>query len=141
MVAFTSSQNLSQHYWPNVSDPESPFLAFIQHTNLVDRSNYGGDYVYYLGTYGNKEVRVGRWFDYLKKIFPKFEKKLIKEKFIFKFKTAQQIVTTDYKVPVYRVTKKLYQANFAQIYPEDRGMNFAVREGEKVAALVLGDLG
>jgi len=30
----------------------------------------------------------------------------------------------------------VYLANFSQIFPEDRGTNFAVREGNKVAELV-----
>jgi len=37
----------------------------------------------------------------------------------------------DYKTPLPGV----YLANFSQIFPEDRGTNFAVREGEKIAAL------
>jgi hypothetical protein len=34
----------------------------------------------------------------------------------------------------------LYLANFSQIYPEDRGTNYAVREGNAIAALVLKDV-
>jgi hypothetical protein len=34
----------------------------------------------------------------------------------------------------------VYLANFSQIFPEDRGTNYAVREGEKLAALMHEDL-
>jgi hypothetical protein len=34
----------------------------------------------------------------------------------------------------------LYLANTSQIYPEDRGTNYSVRLGNRIAALVLGDL-
>ena len=30
----------------------------------------------------------------------------------------------------------IYQANFAQIYPEDRGTNYAIREGKNAANLI-----
>jgi hypothetical protein len=43
----------------------------------------------------------------------------------------------DYKTPLPGV----FLANFSQIFPEDRGTNFAVREGEKIAALVRREAG
>ena len=134
-------------------------MAFIQHTNLIDKSNYGGKHVYYLGTYvpndgelmkKSDEKIKSEFFDYLKKIFPKFDEKLIDEKWVFRFKNAQHIVKTNYQVPKHfnpskspfdkgDLQNKIYVANFAQIYPEDRGTNFAVREGEKVAKMILLD--
>ncbi|MCX6726842.1 MAG: FAD-dependent oxidoreductase [Candidatus Shapirobacteria bacterium] len=133
-VVFTSKQSLSPYYWHNINDSKSPILCFIQHTNLVDKKQYGDKHVYYMGTYGDSEQSVDNWFDYLKKIYPNFIGP--EEKWVFRFKNAQHIVTTNYKVPKYKIGKNLYQANFAQIFPEDRGMNFAVREGEKVAGVV-----
>lgn len=138
-VVFTSNQSLSPYYWHNINDTESPFVAFIQHTNLVDKKNYGNENVYYLGKYlandqlEEKDENIKKkYFDYLQKIFPKFDKKQVEKTWVFKLKNAQHIVTTDYKVPPYKVSEKVYQANFAQVYPEDRGMNFAVREGKKI---------
>jgi hypothetical protein len=31
----------------------------------------------------------------------------------------------------------LFLANFSQIYPEDRGTNYAVREGNKIAGMTM----
>lgn len=144
-LIFTSEQSLSKYYWHNINDTESPFLAFIQHTNLIGKENYGGKQVYYMGVYlphdhkyfaAEDKIIEKDFFDYLKKIFPKFEPKLIEQKWVFKFKNAQHVVTTDYKVPPYKVSDKIYQANFAQIFPEDRGTNFAVKEGKKVARMM-----
>jgi protoporphyrinogen oxidase len=139
-VVFTSKQSLSPFYWHNINDIKSPFVAFIQHTNLVDKKNYGNKNVYYLGKYlpnedleKTTEAEISqKYFAYLKKIFPKFDQKLVEQKWVFKLKNAQHIVDTKYKVPKYKIGKNVYQANFAQIYPEDRGMNYAVREGKKV---------
>ena len=89
------------------------------------------------------------FFDYLKKIFPKFNEKEIEEKFVFRFKYAQHIVTTNYQERINPfalrastldkgdTVRNVIQANFAMIYPEDRGINFAVKEAEKAAALIL----
>jgi len=142
-VIFTTKQSLSKYYWHNINDSQSPFLAMIQHTNMIDKSNYGGKHVYYLGTYvpndhkyfsqSDKEIQK-EFFDYLKKIFPNFDTKNISQSFVFKFKNAQHVVTKNYKPAPYPSLDRagLYVANFAQIYPEDRGTNYAVREGERV---------
>ena len=144
-LVFTSRQSLSPYYWHNINDTKSPFLCFIQHTNLIDKKNYGGKEVYYLGTYvpnegelmtkSDEEIKK-QFFDYLKKIYPEFDSKIVEENWVFKLKNAQHIVTMDYQIPAYKISKNVYQANFAQIFPEDRGTNFAVREGEKIAMLI-----
>jgi hypothetical protein len=63
----------------------------------------------------------------------------VAEKFLFRFRAAQHIVDTSYgdKIPEYKTPLPgVYLANFSQIFPEDRGTNFAVAEGDKIAALV-----
>jgi hypothetical protein len=94
------------------------------------------------------------FFDYLKKIFPEFDEKQIEEKHIFRFKYAQHIVTKNYNPnssqsspnPFFDKTgrknvleNKIIHMNFAQIYPEDRGINYAVREGERVVNYIAAD--
>lgn len=146
-MVFSSKQSLSKYYWHNINDVESPFLAFIQHTNLMGTENYNGKNIYYLGTYlpqnhkyftcKDSLIEKDFW-GYLKKIFPGFNEKEIIEKNIFRFKYAQHIVDIGYrkKIAKYKNNKgKIIYANFAQIYPEDRGINYAVREGEKVSKL------
>jgi len=146
-VVFSSKQNLSPYYWHNINDTNSPFVALLQHTNLIDKSNYQNKHIYYLGTYLSQSHKYFGWsdeqiekefLDYLVKIFPKFNKKQINEIKVFRFKYAQHIVTTNYKVPNYKVGKKIYQMNLAQIYPEDRGMNFAVKEAKKMIKEITG---
>ncbi|MGI5841041.1 MAG: NAD(P)/FAD-dependent oxidoreductase [Patescibacteria group bacterium] len=145
---FSSKQSLSKYYWHNINDINSPFLAFIQHTNLIDKSNYGDEEVYYMGTYAPHDHKFFRvkdedvekeYFDYLQKIFPNFDKRQVRQKFLFKLRDAQHVVTCDYpqKIPDYKTSiEGVYLANFSQIFPEDRGTNFAVREGKKIANLV-----
>lgn len=143
-MVFSTIPSLSKFYWHNINDVESPFLAFIQHTNLVGTENYGGKHIYYMGTYlpqnhkyfTCKDSLIEKDFlGFLTKIFPDFKKVKVEEKHIFRFKYAQHIVDIGYKNKIEQYKKaegKIIHANFAQIYPEDRGINYAVREGEKV---------
>lgn len=151
LVIFSSPQSLSKYYWHNINDLESPFLVFIQHTNLTDKQYYKGDHVYYLGCYVPHEHRFFQqsesklyqeFFYYLKKLFPQFQENEIREKYLFRFKNAQHVVDTQYeqKIPAYQTPLPgVYLSNFSQIFPEDRGTNFAVREGIKIANLVTND--
>lgn len=140
-VVFSSEQSLSKFYWHNINDPKSPFLAFIQHTNLVGTKKYKGKNIYYLGVYVPQDHKILRmndkkiaseWLGYLKKIFPKFDKLQAKNVSVFKFNSSQHIVKTNYVKPVCQISNKFYKINFAQIYPQDRGMNFAIKEAKKM---------
>jgi protoporphyrinogen oxidase len=152
VMVFSSEQDIGEYYWNNINDLESPFLVFLNHTKLIDKSNYNEKYVYYIGSYvahshkyfeiSNEQLEL-LWFDYLKKIFPDFDVNQIREKHLFKLKNAQHIVDLNYKskIPDYKTPiKNLFLANFSQIYPEDRGTNYAVREGNKIAELIMSEL-
>ena len=147
-LIFTSEQNLGDFYWVNINEPDAPFLVFINHTRLVGRDLYQGKNVYYLGAYLEPEGKTYSltddelaklWFPYLKKMFPEFDAAQVLERHTFRFRAAQHIVDTDYesKIPAYQTPLPgIFLANFSQIFPEDRGTNFSVREGEKIAALI-----
>ncbi|MBI2410422.1 MAG: NAD(P)/FAD-dependent oxidoreductase [Candidatus Kerfeldbacteria bacterium] len=148
LVIFSSEQSLSPYYWVNVNDSASPFLAFIQHTNLAPTSWYNNRQVYYLATYvphghrfftTDEAALKEEFFTYLKKIFPQFSPEQIHNTQVMRLRYAQHIVDTNYaeKMPAH-VTPipHVYLANFSQIFPEDRGMSYAIREGRKQAQLL-----
>jgi protoporphyrinogen oxidase len=148
-LIFTSSQDLSKYYWHNILDTKFPFLVFINHTKLTPKKWYKNENVYYLGAYSphdsdlfnsSEEEIKSLWFEYLSKIFPDFDQAKITQEFLFKFRNAQHVVDTDYisKIPDYKTPlQNVYLSNFSQIFPEDRGTNFAVREGNKIAEIIL----
>lgn len=149
IMIFTSTQNISPYYWHNINDTQLPFLVFINHTNLIDKKAYNGEYVYYVATYlphnhklftcSDTELQK-LWHSGIKQVFPSFEANKITNSYFFTFPNAQHIVTNNYSklLPSYKTPlKNVYLANFSQIYPEDRGTNYAVKEGEKIAQLVL----
>lgn len=148
LMIFSSSQDISPYYWHNINDLALPFLVFINHTKLIDKKYYNGKYIYYVATYvphnhpyflcDDKELET-IWSSGLSQIFPKFDSKKIHEKYFFRFANAQHIVDKGYekRIPKYQTPLNgVYLSNFSQIYPEDRGTNYAVREGEKIAKLI-----
>ena len=151
-LIFVTPQKLGDHYWVNVNEPDAPFLVFLRHTRLVDAADYEGREAYYLGAYRPHDHDVfkqtddelaDRWLAYVRRMFPQFDPASVEEKHVFRFRHAQHVVDADYeqKIPPHRTPLKgLWLANFSQIFPEDRGTNYAVLEGLKVADLLWNEL-
>ena len=142
---------LSQYYWITVSDNKSPFVAVIEHKNLLNESEYG-NHIVYLSKYldeneelykANDETVKVAFIDYLCKIFNNFEKTSVKACKINRATYAQPVVVTGYSklLPDFRTPLPgLYMANMAQIYPEDRGQNYAIKMGKQIAEMVETDI-
>ncbi|GEM_PF-88611 len=153
VMVFTSNQEISPYYWHNINDPKIPFLVFLSNTVLAGKETYQEKNVYYVGFYAehshhyfsdDDESIMKEWEDGIKKMFPDFDVNKIREKKLFKFKNAQHIVDLDYdkKIPSYEsIVKNVYLANFSQIYPDDRGLNYAIQEGNKIAEMIKMNLG
>jgi protoporphyrinogen oxidase len=152
ILIFSSDQDLSPYYWHNINDISLPFLVFINHTKLIDKKQYNNKYIYYVATYlpvnhelftlPDSELKT-LWFTSLHTIFPKFNINQVSEDYCFTFANAQHIVDLDYenKIPKKRTPlKNVYLSNFSQIFPEDRGTNFAVRDGLEIAEMLIEDL-
>jgi protoporphyrinogen oxidase len=151
VVVLKLSRPLSPYYWLNVNDPAYPFLAVIEHTNLISPSEYGGKRILYLGKYCSPQHRLFRmddesllkeYYAALHKMFPHFEPEQVEEAHVFRGPNAQPIVTTDYtkKIPPHRTPiQNLYLANMSQIYPEDRGTNYSIRLGRTVSRILISD--
>ncbi len=149
---FSSTQEISEYYWHNINDDSIPFLVFLSETALTGTDLFEGRHVYYIGVYVEHEhpyfdmpdkAILDEWFGGLKKMFPDFDVEQIMEKHLFKFRNAQHIVDIGYedKMPPYKsVLPGVYLANFSQIFPDDRGINYAVQEGNKLAAMIDRDL-
>ncbi len=141
-LIFASRQKLSDFYWHNINDKQSPFLAFVQHTNLVDKVNYQNLNIYYAGSYrkkvvGDQEMIRKEMFDYVSKIFSNFDKKQVVWSKVYRFKEAQHVVGCDYEVIDNAIDDKLYLANFSQIYPYDRGINYSIDLANNISKTIL----
>jgi protoporphyrinogen oxidase len=142
--------SLSDIYWMNISAPDLPFTAIIQHTNFMPPERYGGKHIVYLSRYVPpddplfsmpEQELLAMYLPHLKKVNPAFEPSWIRQSWLFRDSQAQPIITTGYKAlqPAFTTPiRNLYLINTTQIYPEDRGTNYAVRLGRQVSALILG---
>jgi protoporphyrinogen oxidase len=151
-LVFVSEQEIGDCYWLNINEPGAPFLVFVRHTRLVDKGGYQGKQVYYIGAYAPPDSRLcsltdteltDLWWRYLQRIFPEFNPDLVLERHIFRLPAAQHIVDTGYeaRIPSCRTPLPgVFLANFSQVFPQDRGVNWAVSEGTRIARTVLQEL-
>jgi protoporphyrinogen oxidase len=141
-------QPLSHIYWMNISDASIPFVALIEHTNFMEPSVYGGKRIAYISNYLshdnplyllNSDELLQEYLPHLRKINPEFDSSWVEGHYLFRDDVGQPVITTNYsaRIAEHRTPiSNLYLANTTQIYPEDRGMNYSVRLGRKVAKLV-----
>lgn len=136
-------------YWVNMPKDEFPFLALVEHTNFIPRERYGGDHLIYLGDYlepGHDYFRlsqaelIDRFLPPLKKVNPQFDPGWVRAAWLHREPYAQPIVPVNHSgnIPPLRTPLPgLYWASMSQVYPWDRGTNFAVELGRRVAAEIL----
>lgn len=145
------SHPFTPFYWLNMGSRSIPFVAAVEHTNLVPAERYGGRRILYISNYlspqdelyglGAREL-VERYWSHLREIYPPLDPAWVEEYHVFRERAAQPVVTTGYGVrvpPLRTPVKGLYLASTSQIYPEDRGMNYSLRLGLGVGQMVLED--
>ncbi|HVZ67473.1 MAG TPA: FAD-dependent oxidoreductase [Patescibacteria group bacterium] len=135
-------------YWLSMTEGKSPILAIVEHTNFMDNKGYNNEHIVYFGNYmpasdprfSMNEDQILKLYDpWLKKINPKYKDAIISKK-LFKAAFAQPIITTNHSKKIPPMTtplKNVYLANIQQVYPWDRGTNYAVELGKKVSNLIL----
>ncbi len=140
---------LSRFYWTNVADRDLPFVGVIEHTNFVEPLRYGGRRFVYLANYlphGHELLELDapalleRYTDGLRAINPAFDPAWVRASWRFVEPAAQPLVTVGYgeRIPPLQTgVPGLVLANTTQIYPEDRGTNYAVRLGGEAAEALL----
>ena len=143
---------LSDTYWLSVAD-DLPFVACVEHTNFMPPEEYGGNHVVYLSNYVapghpvlrmNEEEVFDSYLPGIRAINPRFDPAWVRKKWLFKDPGGQPVITTNYaqQIPDMRTgIAGLYLANTTQVYPEDRGQNYSLRLGERVAELMMNDAG
>jgi protoporphyrinogen oxidase len=144
-IVLELSESLSSIYWLNVNDPSFPFVAIIEHTNFEPATSYGGHHIVYLSKYLPREDRLYQMTDEeavdfavaaLKRMFPKFERQWLTRSWVWRADYSQPIVGLHHSQkipPLEGELKGLYVAAMGQVYPEDRGTNYAVRNGKRAA--------
>lgn len=145
---------LSGTYWLNVNDPSFPFVAVIEHTNLdASETAYRGRHIVYLSTYlPPQDPRMSMSADellvysigHLQRMFPAFKRSWVHSSHVWRADYAQPVVTVGYRqriAPEALGPRGLRLCCMAQIYPEDRGTNYAIAYARRAAARICADLG
>lgn len=146
-----TKKSLTPFYWINIGDREIPFGGIIEHTNMINKDKYNGVNVIYISNYMynddkfykmSAEELFEQYYPHLIKINKDFRKEDVIKLQCFEELYAQPIITTNYsnKMLGQELNEKgIYMATMAQIYPEDRGMNYAIKIGYEVADKILLD--
>lgn len=134
-------------YWLSMCDLKSPILAIVEHTNYMDKKHYNNEHIVYVGNYMEttdkrfamtKEELLKLYDPWLKKINPDYKENLIDYK-LFHAPFAQPIIFPKYSknIPDFKTPlKNVYLVNIEQVYPWDRGTNYAVELGKKIARFI-----
>ncbi len=150
---FASKQKFTPYYWHNNNSPNAPFVVFLSLTNLVGSEKYDGLNIYYIGDYVPPEHRYmsmdgdtlkSEWYGKLGEMFPEFDRSQVVDDALFRMRNAQHIVDIGFEenklVPHETPCPGVLMANFSQIYPMDRGTNYAVRDGNRMAEKLMASL-
>jgi protoporphyrinogen oxidase len=134
------------HYWINLPKGEDiPFMGLVEHTNYISPEHYGGDHLVYCGDYlppahpyfdYDKEQLLEEYLPGLVQINPDFSRDWIRASWMFTEKYAQPVPTLNHSrnIPPFKTPiPGLWMANMSQVYPWDRGTNYAVEMGRRVA--------
>jgi protoporphyrinogen oxidase len=144
-------RRFSPYYWTNVADRALPFVGLIEHTNFVEPERYGGRRFLYVANYlphGHElleldaDALLARYEAGLQAVNPAFSHDWVRRSWRHVEPAAQPIVTVGYgeRIPPLRTPATgLVLANTTQVYPEDRGTNYAVRLGDQAARALLED--
>ncbi len=139
----------SPYYWTNVADRALPFVGLVEHTNFVEPERYDGRRFLYVANYlehGHEllsldaDALLDRYTPGLRAVNPAFDRSWVRASWLHREPAAQPIVTVGYHEripPLQTPVPGLVLANTTQVYPEDRGTNYAVRLGDEAARAVL----
>ena len=151
MLVLELDRPLTAKYWLNIADQEMPFVAIIEHTNMIDKSLYGGSHIVYISNYPDRDSELYRmepeallelFVPHLRKLNPDFDLSWVRAYHHHRVDGAQPIISRNYsrRIPPHRTpVRGLYLANTTQIFPEDRGTNYSIRMGRQVARMAMED--
>ena len=152
VLALKHQLSTEGYYWFNLpKNAGFPFLALVEHTNFVSPEHFGGDHIVYCRRLPGAGSRIfqtqqrgaaGALFARACSAFnPNFNPDWVRKTWLFRTAYAQPVplVNHSQNIPAIQTPiHGLYFASMSQVYPWDRGTNFAVQIARKAAKLMLG---
>lgn len=137
------------YYWYNIPKKAGfPFLSLVEHTNFVSPSHFGGDYIVYIGDYlevGHQyfemtpQELLKQFIPGIQRINPEFNESWVKKVWVNSTRYAQPVPMVNHSKNIPSIQTPipgLFFASMSQVYPWDRGTNFAVEIGRRAAKLM-----
>ncbi len=138
------------YYWYNIPKAAGfPFLALVEHTNYLTPEYFGGEHIVYIGDYLetgheyfdlSQEELLQRFLPVLPRFNAKFSPDWVIKSWLFRTKYAQPVplINHSQNIPTIQTPMNgLFFASMSQVYPWDRGTNFAVEIGRRAARLMM----
>lgn len=152
VLAIKHQLSAKGYYWFNLPKAAGfPFLALVEHTNFLPAENYNGDHLLYCGDYLetdheyfrlSQEELLQRFLPALKRVNPEFRPDWVRKTWLFRTNYAQPIPLVDHSKNIPSIQTPipgLYFASMSQVYPWDRGTNFAVQIGRRTAQMIISE--
>jgi protoporphyrinogen oxidase len=154
VMTLSLKQRLSDqgYYWYNIPKQAGfPFLALVEHTNFIGSEHFGGDHIVYIGDYLESDHEyfrlspdelLQRYLPSLPKFNPRFQPDWIRKTWLYRTAYAQPIPLVNHSQNIPSIQTPipgLYLACMSQVYPWDRGTNFAVEIGRRAAGMMARD--
>ena len=151
VITLSLKHRLSEqgHYWHNLPKTAGfPFLSLVEHTNFVSSEHFGGEHIVYCGDYLDPDHEyfqlsqlelLERFIPTLTRINPAFVPEWINTSWLFRTPYAQPIppINHSQSIPDLQTpVPGLWLASMSQVYPWDRGTNFAVEIARQAAARI-----
>jgi protoporphyrinogen oxidase len=138
------------YYWYNIpKNAGFPFLSLVEHTNFVSPEHFGGDRIVYIGDYlevGHEYFSLTpnellqRFFPGIRRINPDFDESWVNNIWVHSTNYAQPVPLLNHSKNIPEIMTPLtglFFASMSQVYPWDRGTNFAVEIGRRAASMMI----
>jgi protoporphyrinogen oxidase len=137
-------------YWHNLPKASGfPFLALVEHTNFLSPERFGGDHIVYCGDYLDPEHEYfslskaelqERFLAALARINPDFDPDWVLDSWLIRTAYAQPVPLLNHSHAIPEIQTPihgLWFASMSQVYPWDRGSNYAVEMARRAARAML----
>lgn len=147
VVILSLAKPVGPHYWYSLrKTPQQPFLALIEHTNFISKSHFSNENIVYLADY--MDTKSKEWqrtdeelrsvaYSVCAQINPSLAHTDVLQSWVLREPYAQPIPLVNHstKLPPMAVAHApgVFHASMGHVYPWDRGTNFALELGERVA--------
>jgi protoporphyrinogen oxidase len=150
VIALKHPLSNNGYYWYNLPKSSGfPFLALVEHTNFISSSHFNGDHIIYCGDYLEpdheyfklgKEELLDRFIPGLTCVNEAFKPEWIRKSWLYRTNYAQPIPEINHSknIPTIQTPiANLFFASMSQVYPWDRGTNYAVSLAREAARQML----